>query len=102
MYCCHACNEFKGDWWEDGDQQLLHPQNDNLSLHFVESIQNILVPLTDRGRQYIATLNLNRPELVVRRRRNFREADRESAVAELLRRFDTLELEIRRLRESIE
>lgn len=102
VYCCHACNEFKGDWWSEENPRLLHPRNDDLSIHFIETIQHILVPLTDQGRQYIEVLNLNRPEVIAHRRRNFREAERESGIGELLRRFDTLEMEIRRLRESIE
>jgi RNase adaptor protein for sRNA GlmZ degradation len=102
VYCCHACNTFKGDWWADEDQRLLHPLQDDLSLHLVESTHNILVRLTDRGRRHIETLHLNRPELIARRRRNFREADRETTVAELLRRFDTLKLEVRRLLQSLE
>jgi 5-methylcytosine-specific restriction endonuclease McrA len=34
VYCCHACNEFKGDYWQpDSVERLLHPEQDDLSQH---------------------------------------------------------------------
>jgi hypothetical protein len=101
VYCCHACNEFKGDYWGDDNRQLLHPRDDDVSLHYVESVQHILVPLTERGHLHIEVLHLNRPQLIVRRRRIYRENDHADAVTELLRRFESLEAEVRRLRESV-
>ena len=36
VYCCHACNEFKGDSWQpDSPQRILHPRRDNLAVHVV-------------------------------------------------------------------
>jgi 5-methylcytosine-specific restriction endonuclease McrA len=37
VYCCHACNEFKGDYWEsDSTQRVLHPLQDDIQSHLVE------------------------------------------------------------------
>ncbi len=103
VYACHACNEFKGDFWQtDPTLSLLHPERDDLSQHLVESIQHLLVPLTDRGRIYIAVARLNRPETVERRRQVYQIAQRQEILTELIQRFESLESEIVQLRKSLE
>lgn len=44
VYCCHACNEFKGDYWQvEPDLRLLHPLLDDLSLHYREQEDGTLL-----------------------------------------------------------
>ena len=68
VYACHACNEFKGDYWtEDGNTRLLHPLIDSLPQHFAEDASGTLRPLTDLGQVYIKRLQLNRSALIQNR-----------------------------------
>ncbi len=68
VYCCHACNEFKGDYWRDEeDQRLLHPLQDDSAPHYAQSEDGNLRGLTTRGINHIAQLRLNRPELIAHR-----------------------------------
>lgn len=68
VYCCHACNEFKGEYWtEDNDTRLLHPLIDDLTQHTAEEANGQLNPLTMLGEVYIERIQLNRPPLVVSR-----------------------------------
>ena len=68
VYACHACNEFKGDYWtEDDAARLLHPLTDDLTQHIAEDTNGQLKPLTALGQVYIERLQLNRPPLVVSR-----------------------------------
>ena len=64
VYACHACNEYKGDYWHDGAERLLHPLHDNLSLHIQEQSDGILIALDGPGAIYIAQMRLNRTPLV--------------------------------------
>jgi hypothetical protein len=65
VYCCHACNEFKGDYWQtEPDLRLLHPLLDDLALHYREQDDGTLLALTERGANHLRALRLNRPELV--------------------------------------
>src|SRR6266852_4333511 len=37
VYCCHACNEFKGDYWQpDSPYRIPHPIRDTSASHMVE------------------------------------------------------------------
>ena len=37
VYCCHPCNEFKGDYWNPNSaQRILHPLRDSIDSHVVE------------------------------------------------------------------
>jgi hypothetical protein len=78
VYCCHACNEFKGDHWQPGSlQRLQHPQRDDLSGHVALSDDDTLHGLTETGMFHIRRLQLNRPALVAHRReQRLLEADR--------------------------
>jgi hypothetical protein len=65
VYCCHACNEFKGDYWSESDDlSLLHPQRNDTTLHYRLDTEGRLVALTSRGAKHIEVLHLNRPELI--------------------------------------
>ena len=68
VYACHACNEFKGEYWaEDDAARLLHPLIDDLTQHIAEDMNGQLKPLTTLGHVYIERLQLNRPPLVANR-----------------------------------
>ncbi len=98
VYCCHACNEFKGNYWsESPDAQLLHPLNATASDFYVEQIDNVLIPLNERGRLHIAVLQLNRAALIAARRRRFRETQADALHNTLLQRLDSMEGELRQL-----
>ena len=69
IYSCHACNEFKGEYWRtEPNLRLLHPSLDNVTEHFREQDDHLLHALTERGANHIRTLHLNRVELIAHRR----------------------------------
>ena len=95
VYCCPACNRFKGNYWNPSSPlRLLHPQRDNPSEHFREGEDGLLIPLTETGRFHIERIQLNRPQLVGQRLRKTREAEAERMYAVLLKRFTELEREL--------
>jgi hypothetical protein len=72
VYCCHACNEHKGDWWNpDGVERVLHPLHDDISVHILLQEDGLLHPLTETGTFHIRRLYLNRLPLV-----NYRRSER--------------------------
>ena len=71
---CHACNEFKGPRIQGRDPvtgkraRLWNPRRDKWHAHFRWSEDGTeILGLTPRGRATVATLQLNRPELVAAR-----------------------------------
>lgn len=104
VYSCHACNERKGDYWSDDPAtHLLHPLNDDLTLHLREEQDGTLTPLTPLGQIYIKQLQLNRPPLVVWRLERIldRQAFAERAMLQrtldtILARLDSIEERLRR------
>jgi hypothetical protein len=79
VYCCHACNEFKSDYWNpDSPERLLNPRRDDLSLHLRENENAEIEGLTETGIFHLTRLHLNRPPLLlqrqIRRRREQWEA----------------------------
>lgn len=69
VYCCHACNEFKGDYWQPAStNRILHPLRDNVAEHLIVTGEDTLRPLTATGAFHIQRLHLNRSELVLHRR----------------------------------
>ena len=102
VYCCPACNSFKGDWWSpDPNQCLLHPKRDDLSLHLVEALDHRLVGITEQGRIHIEVLRLNRPQLIAHRARQYEEAIRQARDTLIDRRFAAMEAEIALLRRQL-
>ena len=68
VYCCHACNEFKGDHWQpESLRRILHPLRDDFSAYIVEETDGKLRGLTETGTFHIQRLHLNRPQLVAHR-----------------------------------
>ena len=68
VYACHACNEFKGEYWGDTEKtRLLHPLRDDLKLHVQEQADGTLVGISAAGDRYIQQLQLNRLPLVLHR-----------------------------------
>ena len=95
VYCCPACNRFKGNYWNlSSPLRLLHPQRDRPSEHFRESEAGLLRPLTETGRFHIERLQLNRPPLVKQRLRRRREIEAKRTYAALLEHFTELEREL--------
>jgi hypothetical protein len=88
VYSCHACNEFKGDYWNPGsEERILHPACDVIADHLCEQDDGTLVGLTPTGTFHIERLRLNRGPLVEHRcARRRLEAARE-AQARLVERL---------------
>ncbi len=103
VYCCFACNNAKGDYWQpDSPQHILHPLRDNLSDHITEQEDGTLMGLTETGRFHIEQLRLNRPALVAHRLENRRREREAQHHAEVLRNLVEAQQEIRRLRQRLE
>ena len=63
VYCCPACNRFKGNYWNPySPLRILHPRRDNPAEHLQESKDGLLIPLTETGRFHIERIQLNRPQ----------------------------------------
>lgn len=103
VYSCHACNEFKGDWWDpESTHRVLHPEKDERAGHLAEAEDGVLRPLTETGKFHIERLRLNRAQLVAfRMQRKRREAAGESR-QRLLERLRALAHEVRRLANELE
>lgn len=66
--CCHACNEFKGDYYQpDAIARILHPLRENCSEHLIAHEDGTLQPLTPTGAFHMQQLRLNRPALIAHR-----------------------------------
>jgi hypothetical protein len=110
VYCCHACNEFKGDLWQpESTRRLLHPLHDDLTVHLVEQPDGRLLGLTETGRFHIERLHLNLPPMVLRRRAQRENAHLHQAVdevaasvRELRREIAQVEQALRELRQRLE
>lgn len=99
VYCCHACNSHKGDYWQSATtQRLLHPLRDNLAVHLTESDDGILLGLTETGAFHIRRLRLNRAPLVARRQRRRRREVAHAAQQELLAHIGEVEQQVTALR----
>lgn len=96
VYSCHACNEFKGDFWQPtSPRRILHPLTDDLAAHLIEQEDGMLHARSETGAFHIERLRLNRPHLVAyRQEQRLWEAARQSQ-ARLLQRLQTLEEQVR-------
>jgi len=103
VYCCHPCNEFKGDYWQpDSSQRILHPLRDAIDTHMVEQEDGTLRAFSETGSFHIERLHLNRPQLVEYRcERRLLEAARRTR-ARLLKSLKELEEQVRTLTADLE
>jgi HNH endonuclease len=98
VYCCHACNEFKGDYWQPGSpEQLLNPLCDSIVSHIKQEADGTLRPLTATGAFHIDRLHLNRQQLVEYRREQRRNKVARLAQERVLERIKELEQKIQSL-----
>lgn len=96
VYCCHACNEFKGDFWNpDGERRILHPLRDDMTFHMQERQDGTWEGLTTTGEFHIERLRLNRPALVAQRLRLHEQAA-------LLQELHTTQERVRRMEAEID
>lgn len=98
VYSCHACNEYKGAYWNpNGVERILHPLNDDLTLHYFEDNEGVLQPLTETGAFHIQKLQLNRQPLVRYRRNQILQRQQEQRQVNKEKRLDRLELAVEAL-----
>lgn len=103
MYCCHACNSYKGDWWNPGaEHRILHPINDDLRLHLIETEIFQIRGLTPTGRFHIAQLHLNRAPLIAYRERKSEQQRLRQAVEDMRQRQEELAKAIEELWDLLE
>lgn len=100
VYACHACNEFKGDFWPN-QPPWLHPQRDNFTLHLGANEDGTLQGLTPEGEQWITRLRLNRAPLVERRLEAMNRRRAADERAQLLEQLTSLEREVQRLSDEL-
>ena len=98
VYCCHACNSYKGDYWNPGaEQRILHPLNDDLSLHVMETEMYQLRGVTPTGIFHIEQLHLNRAPLIAYRHRRGQQRLLQQEVQDMRERQERLAEEIEQL-----
>lgn len=104
VYCCAACNSFKGEQWSDNPtiERILHPQDANISVHLAENPNHILIGLTDTGQFHIRQLHLNRPELVAYREKRGKEVKLSQLIQEQERKIAQLSNLVRSLAQEAE
>lgn len=103
VYCCHPCNEFKGDYWQpDSARRLLNPLRDELGAHLVGQEDGTLRALNATGAFHIERLHLNRPQLIAyRRERRLLKAAHEKQI-QLFESLGELEKQVRTLTAQLE
>ncbi len=98
VYCCHACNKFKGDFWQsDSSHRILHPLRDEMTAHITEKEDGLLQARTETGLFHIEQLHLNRRQLVALRRERRRLEAARLSQTHLLERLEQLEEQVERL-----
>lgn len=105
VYCCHRCNEHKGAYWHEVQIphiRLLHPLEDNLTLHFHEQHNSQLIGETSEGKFFIQRLRLNRPQLIEHRRRKYVDQKRHNEIKELHQQIHDLQQELAQLNLSLQ
>lgn len=74
VYACHACNEFKGEYFGETEAtRLLHPLRDDWKEHFRLEPDGTLYGVTPTGERCVRVLHLNRLPLVLRRKNELRQ-----------------------------
>lgn len=104
VYCCTTCNRVKGDFWATSttDKRLLHPQQDDLSLHLRQESDGFLTALTETGKFHLSRLRLNRPPLAALRRARAENARLREELKQSQATQKTLTEHLRRLDGEIE
>ena len=101
IYTCHACNEFKGDFWSTTETQRILLRDD-LNLHISQENNGDLRGLTPTGSFHIECLRLNRPPLLEHRRARQRLAAAQSEQHALLEQLGLLEDQVNQLTTQLE
>ena len=102
VYCCHGCNEYKGDYWhEEENQRLLHPLREEMTANLAPSEAGRLQGLTARGNIHIERLRLNRPQLIAYRLQRQKEEALQIENQQILQSLETLRQDNEALREQI-
>lgn len=104
VYCCTTCNRVKGDFWATSttEKRLLHPQQDDLSLHLRQESDGFLTVLTETGKFHLSRLRLNRPPLAALRRARAENARLREELKQSQATQKTLTEHLRRLDGEIE
>ncbi len=104
VYCCTTCNRVKGDFWATSttEKRLLHPQQDDLSLHLRQESDGFLTVLTETGKFHLSRLRLNRPPLPALRRARAENARLREELKQSQATQKTLTEHLRRLDGEIE
>jgi hypothetical protein len=98
VYCCHACNEFKGDFWQpDSPLRILHPLREEPASHWTEQDDGTLLPQSESGAFHIERLHLNRGPLAAYRQERRRLDLARQTQARLLERLQRLEEQVQTL-----
>lgn len=104
IYCCHRCNEHKGTYWHEVQAphiRLLHPLEDNMTLHLLEQHNSQIIGKTSEGIFYIQRLRLNRPQLIEYRRRKHADQKRQNEIKALRQQIHDLQQELVQLNASL-
>jgi hypothetical protein len=102
VYACHACNEFKGEYFGETDEtRLLHPLHDDLKAHLRLESDGTLQGITTAGERYIRVLQLNRPPLILRRKNEFRAEQVVQNYVTIDRRLDAIMERVQRIEERL-
>ena len=105
VYCCHRCNEHKASYWHEVQiphVRLLHPLEDNLTLHLHEQQNYRLVGATPEGTFYIQRLRLNRSQLIEYRRRKEANQKMQNEIEALRQQIQDLQQELAQLNSSLQ
>jgi hypothetical protein len=101
IYCCHACNEFKSNYWNpDSVDRVLNPLVDDISEHLNEMDDGQLRGRTVTGNFFIQKLKLNRPTLVAHRLQRTRREHMTERYKQLEERIAVLEARLAEIEES--
>jgi hypothetical protein len=102
VYACHACNEFKGNYFgETEETRLLHPLRDDLTTHLRHETDGTLSGMTAAGERYIRILQLNRPPLVLRRKDELRLEESVTRYETIDARLDVIMERVQRIEEQL-
>ena len=77
LYCCHACNSYKADYWPTQPDHIVlwNPRHDPREVHLLALADGTLHPITATGVWTMKRLRLNRPPLVAHRRAKQSQAE---------------------------